>query len=134
MLLIAVVSVFVLNSCSSDDNDDPNVDFYGVWRTGGIYSRSWRYICIRPNGVVAYSDYNQPSDFNIAHWAYDKTTQIISMYRDDGYYAFAFKVIMSDDKKSWSGISTTDGKACSFVKVAEYTAWPEESNKIIELK
>lgn len=117
----------------------------GVWKTS-MESSNWRYVYIRPNGDIYYdndspeysekygykwdnnkgvftyvgkeTDTYPPTialDIN-AHWAYDESTQSISMYRDDGYYAYTYKVVMSDDGNSWAGVDK-NGKTFSFVRL-----------------
>jgi hypothetical protein len=56
--------------------------------------------------------YNPQSN---AYWAFDETSQSISMYTEDGYYAFTYKVVMNNDLKSWVGIDS-NGKTYTFVK------------------
>ena len=53
-----------------------------------------------------------------AHWAFDETTNSISMYRDDGYYAFTYKVTMNDDHNSWVGVDSK-GATYTFTRVEE---------------
>lgn len=118
----------------------------GVWKTS-MESSNWKTIRISPNGGLKYGyrtqeqlkNYTYDKDSNTyvysweengvpygiiydpadnAHWAFDETTQSISMYRDDGYYAYTYKVTMNENKNSWIGIDS-DGRTYTFVRIEE---------------
>lgn len=119
----------------------------GAWTTS-IKSSNWKTIEIRPNGGLKYNYYTKdkllPSYYGCkydeknntysfydenynswtydpesnAHWVFDESTQSISMYTDDGYYTYTFKVVMADDTKSWVGI-TQSGETAPFIKIEE---------------
>ena len=50
-----------------------------------------------------------------ANWAFDENTMTLSMFTNDGYYAYTFTITMSDDHKSFTGVDTK-GKTYTFVK------------------
>ena len=66
------------------------------------------------SGVHEYRNEYDPSDN--AHWVYNETDNTISMFTDDGYYAFTYKVTFSDDRNSWAGVDA-QGKTVSFIRV-----------------
>ena len=147
LCILIVTSIGIFNSCSSDDSESSSIksSLVGAWKT----SMGWKTIKINPNGSMKYDyltkeqlkkyNYNKetgmywyrwtdndgcgygieydPSDN--AHWAFDETTQTISMYRDDGYYSYTYKVTMNDDKKSWVGIDISTNRTYTFTRIDE---------------
>lgn len=148
--LTIILSILTLSSCGNDNEEEKSSNsikktLVGVWKTS-MESSNWRYVYIRPNGVLYYDNNspefyekydfkwdntkgefiyvgNEPDKFlptatpdGKANWAYDESTQSISMYRDDGYYAYTYKVVMSDDSNSWAGVDK-NGKTFSFVRL-----------------
>lgn len=117
----------------------------GAWNTS-MESSNWQSINIEPNGTMKYGymsaeeleekgyvfdeeegvyekvdgmyrvTYNPLSN---AYWAFDEVSHTISMYTENGYYAFTYKVIMNDDYNSWAGVNLISGKTYSFVKKHE---------------
>lgn len=144
-LFICVLFVLVQNSCSKDDDKNETLSvknaLVGAWETS-MESSNWKSISIESNGKMKYG-YMSPKELeengwvydeekgiyelvegmyyftyspkSNAYWAFDETTQSISMYTDDGYYAFTYRVVMNDDMKSWVGVDT-QGKSYTFVK------------------
>ena len=133
---------------SNDEEESSSVKtlLIGVWKTS-IGNSNWQTIRISPNGGLKYGyqtqeqlknySYDKESNTYVyswevngvphskiydpadnAHWAFDETTQSISMYRDDGYYAFTYKVTMNENKNSWIGIDS-DGRTYTFVRIEE---------------
>ena len=143
VLFLGVLVACSLNSCSNDNEEATSLKFalVGAWKTS-MESSNWKSINIEPNGTMKYGYmskeeleqegyvydeeegvydliegmyhivYNPQSN---AYWAFDETSQSISMYTDSGYYAFTYKVVMNNDLKSWVGIDST-GKTYTFVK------------------
>jgi hypothetical protein len=143
VLFIGVLVVLFLHSCSKDGEESMSlkVCLVGAWKTS-MESSNWKSINIEPNGTMKYGYmsnkeledqgyvyeeeegvyhlisgiyhivYNPQSN---AYWAFDETSQSISMYTEDGYYAFTYKVVMNKDFKSWVGIDS-NGKTYTFVK------------------
>jgi hypothetical protein len=142
--LLGILPVLFFNSCSKDEDSNSSVknSLIGAWKTS-MSSSNWRSIYIAPNGNLKYNyvtkedlkkytyddktnTYHYSSDgygwtydpnYN-AHWAFDETTNSISMYRDDGYYAFTYKVTMNDDHNSWVGVDSK-GATYTFTRVEE---------------
>ena len=142
--LLGILPVLFFNSCSKDEESNSSVksSLIGAWKTS-MSSSNWRSIYIAPNGNLKYNyvtkedlkkytyddktnTYHYSSDgygwtydpnYN-AHWAFDETTNSISMYRDDGYYAFTYKVTMNDDHNSWVGVDSK-GATYTFTRVEE---------------
>ena len=113
-----MLSLALFDSCSKDDDSSSSVknSLIGAWKTS-MSSSNWRSIYIAPNGNLKYSyvtkenlkkyTYDEKTntyyyssdgygwtydpDYN-AHWAFDETTNSISMYTDDGYYTYSYKV------------------------------------------
>ena len=112
--VVAMLSVSFV-SCGGDDNEKKSVKqkLVGVWKTS-MSSSNWRCIelesdgtlhydlSVSENGEIIYSSLEETSPYS-AKWTYNETEQIISMYRDDGYYNYTYKVNMSDDGNSWVG-------------------------------
>ena len=142
--LLGILPVLFFNSCSKDEDSNSSIksSLIGAWKTS-MSSSNWRSIYIAPNGNLKYNyvtkenlkkytydektntySYGSDGHFLIyhpeynAHWAFDETTSSISMYRDDGYYTYSFKVIMNDDHNSWVGVDTK-GNTCTFIRVEE---------------
>ena len=143
VLFLGVLVACSLNSCSNDNEEATSLKFalVGAWKTS-MESSNWKSINIEPNGTMKYGYmskeeleqegyvydeeegvydliegmyhivYNPQSN---AYWAFDETSQSISMYTESGYYAFTYKVVMNNDLKSWVGIDST-GKTYTFVK------------------
>ena len=140
--------LFFCSCSKDDNVVDPNspqgikIALIGAWRTS-MASSNWKIISIRPNGELKYDyvtkenlkEYTFNENTNTyyyskdgyaweydpksnAHWTYDESIQSISMYRDDGYYTFTYKVIMADDQKSWVGVDSK-GNNYTFVKIEE---------------
>ena len=134
----------LFNSCSKDEDTSSSVkkSLVGAWKTS-MSSSNWRSIYIAPNGRLKYSyetkenlkEYTYDEKTNTyhyssggygwtydpeynAHWAFDESTNSISMYTDDGYYAFSYKVTMNDDHNSWVGIDS-DGRTYTFTRIEE---------------
>ena len=142
--LLGILPVLFFNSCSKDEDSNSSVknSLIGAWKTS-MSSSSWRSIYIAPNGNLKYSyvtkenlkkytydektnTYYYSSDgygwtynpeYN-AHWAFDETVNSISMYTDDGYYAYSYKVTMNDDHNSWVGVDSK-GNTYTFTRVEE---------------
>ena len=51
-----------------------------------------------------------------AYWTYEEKTKVLSMYTEDGYYAFSFVITMNEDYKSFIAVNT-QGKEYTFIKV-----------------
>ena len=122
-----VLTVLMFNGCSGSSDDDSHSDnvknsLIGIWETS--MGSNWEYINIQPNGKMRYWwNYEMvatPSEDvgNEAYWAYDESTQSISMYTKNGYYSYTYKVVMNDDKQSWVGIGS-NGRTYTFVKAKE---------------
>lgn len=144
VLCVMLLPLLMFFSCKSNDEGSSSVksSLVGAWKTS-IDSSPWKSIKINPNGKMRYGyvtkaalekyTYNSetgtyiyswdncsveydPSDN--AFWTYNETTQTISMYREDGYYSFTYKVTMSDDKNSWVGVDAK-GKTYTFIRIEE---------------
>ncbi len=138
--LLGILPVLFFNSCSKDEESNSSVksSLIGAWKTS-MSSSYWRSIYIAPNGNLKYNyvtkedlkkytyddktntyhGYGWTYDPNYnAHWAFDETTNSISMYTDDGYDAFTYKVTMNDDHNSWVGIDSK-GATYTFTRVEE---------------
>ena len=78
---------------------------------------------INSNGEIFYSvlEASEP----VAKWTFNETDQTISMFTDDGYYAYTYKVSMSEDGKSWAGFDQGNNKTYSFTKL-------DNSKKVIK--
>ncbi len=61
------------------------------------------------SNIVAYNP--EPN----ANWAFDDKTRTLSMFTDDGYYAYTFTITMSEDRNSFTGIDTK-GQTYTFVR------------------
>ena len=147
LLLVAITLVFILSvgfvSCGSDNDDvTVNTQLIGLWKTS-MGSSNWKYILLQNDGNMYYGgnaenidrevtvsmepvvNGNTPNSSVIvgdkkapnAHWSYNDSEQTISMYTDNGYYAFTYKVNMSVDGKSWAGYDSASGRTYSFIKV-----------------
>ena len=77
---------------------------------------TYYYYYVPEGESVGYGWSYDPS--SNAYWAYDEVGQTISMFTKDGYYAFTYKVVMSEDNNSWAGIDAK-GNTYSFVKIEE---------------
>jgi len=77
-------------------------------------TNSYRYT--NTSEYYTYTDIYYPG-YN-AHWAFNETTNSISMYTGDGYYAFTYKVTMNDDHNSWVGVDSA-GRTYTFIRVKE---------------
>ena len=142
-ILVGVLVVMFLDSCSKDNEEPMSVRFalIGSWNTS-MESSNWKSINIEPNGTMKYgymSDkelknkgyvYNEEEGvYNLidgmyhviynpksnAYWVFDENSQSISMYTESGYYTFTYKVVMNKDLNSWIGIDS-NGKTYTFVK------------------
>lgn len=136
--------VVLFNSCSKDEDTSSHVkkSLVGAWKTS-MSSSNWHSIYIAPNGNLKYSyvtkeklkEYTYDEKTNTyyyssggygwtyspeynAHWAFDESTNSISMYTDDGYYAYSYKVTMNDDHNSWVGIDS-NGRTYTFTRIEE---------------
>ena len=144
VILLGMLSLALFDSCSKDDDSSSSVknSLIGAWKTS-MSSSNWRSIYIAPNGNLKYSyvtkenlkkyTYDEKTntyyyssdgygwtydpDYN-AHWAFDETTNSISMYTDDGYYTYSYKVTMNDDRNSWVGLDAK-GKTYTFTRIEE---------------
>lgn len=132
--------MFLFNSCGDNNNEeDTSVKsaLIGVWNTS-LESSNWKTICILPHGRMKYHyvsqkeldekyiynekdklywrGYDSYNPAPNAYWTYDAKTKVLSMYTDDGYYAYSFNITMNEDFKSFIAINT-QGKKYSFIKV-----------------
>lgn len=130
-LLFTMVAILIVCfvSCGGDDTKSVKKQLVGIWRTS-MSSSNWRYIELESNGIlhyglwvsengeISYSDL-EGTPSHSAKWTYNDAEQIISMFTDDGYYNYNYKVNMSDDGNSWSGIKVNgDGdKGFTFTRV-----------------
>ena len=135
--LLGILPVLFFNSCSKDEDSNSSVknSLIGAWKTS-MSSSNWRSIYIAPNGNLKYSyvtkenlKYDEKTntyyyyggtynpEYN-AHWTFDETVNSISMYTDDGYYAYSYKVTMNDDHNSWVGVDSK-GNTYTFTRVEE---------------
>lgn len=129
-IAIFAMVCFASVSCGGNDDDDNDVSvrqqLVGVWKTSMI-SSNWRLIQLESNGALHYSmstnsngeiSYDPLEGSNrIARWTFNEKDQTISMYTDDGYYAYTFKVSMGADGKSWAGYDMSNYKTYSFTKL-----------------
>ena len=143
-LFVGFLGLVLLNSCSEDNEEPMSVKtaLIGAWNTS-MESFNWKSINIESNGTMKYGylsaeeleekgyvydtaegiykqidgmylvTYNPKSN---AYWAFDEASQTISMYTEDGYYAFTYKVVMNDGFNSWAGVDLVNGRTYSFVK------------------
>ena len=132
VLLLSVVAIFSVNfvSCGGDDETKSvKQKLVGVWKTS-MSNSNWRCIELESNGTlhygmsvsesgeISYSSLEGTSNHS-AKWIYNEADQTISMFADDGYYNYNYKVNMSDDGNSWSGNKVSGGgdKNVAFTRV-----------------
>lgn len=141
MTILMVTLSLGFASCGSDDDENVRVQqqLVGIWKTS-MSSSNWRCIELESNGTLHYSMYIKDNgeiyysswaESEKAHWTYNESDQTISMFTDDGYYAYTFKVNMADDGKSWAGIYTNSKggtETYSFVKVDGKGQMPTSNN------
>lgn len=143
-LFVGFLGLVLLNSCSEDNEEPMSVKtaHIGAWNTS-MESSNWKSINIESNGTMKYGylsaeeleekgyvydaeegiykqidgmylvTYNPKSN---AYWAFDEASQTISMYTEDGYYAFTYKVVMNEGFNSWAGVDLVNGRTYSFVR------------------
>lgn len=121
LMLISVLISACFVSCSSDDDQSVRSQLVGLWETS-MSSSNWRRIEIKADGTLLYCvglKDGKPNydDVGSARWSFNEKDQTISMYTDDGYYAFTYKVSMATNGKSWAGYSESSGKTFSFTKI-----------------
>lgn len=130
MLMLAVLMLPMLSGCGDDGDGSSNsgdikAQLVGIWKTS-MSSSNWKYIKLEPNGTLIYAQsinnlqekIGYASMYNNAFWSYNASDNTISMYTDDGYYAFTYKVNMAADGKSWAGYTTSNNsKTYTFIKV-----------------
>lgn len=112
ILLFAVIAQTLMTSCNNDDESEASIKqkLVGIWKTS-MSSSNWRVIELKSDGSIHYNmwvnDKGEIWSYSIvgtdAYWSYNENDQTISMYGHDGYYAYTYKVNMSDDGKSWAG-------------------------------
>ena len=112
ILLFAVLAQTFMTSCNNDDGSEASIKqkLVGIWKTS-MSSSNWRVIELKSDGSIHYHMWvNEKGEIwsyskvgTGAYWSYNENDQTISMYSDDGYYAYTYKVNMSDDGKSWAG-------------------------------
>ena len=142
MLFLVSIAIFTMVcfgsvSCSSNDDASVKHQLVGIWKST-VRTSNWRVIELESNGTVHYGmtidddgyiyysitesmEPDPDSPFKpssvTGHWIYNETDQTISMYTDDGYYSFTYKVSMSEDGKSWVGYDQGKDKTYSFTKL-----------------
>lgn len=143
IIMMAFVCISI-TSCGSDDDDvSVKVQLIGLWKTS-MGSSNWKYIKLDSDGVMYYGSNAENIDREVsvemspvvngntpetkvtvgekkspyAHWSYNEKEQTISMYRDDGYYAFTYKVTMAVDGNSWAGYDSASGKTYAFTRTS----------------
>lgn len=130
-IAIFAMVCFASVSCGgNDDNDAEDVSvrqqLVGVWKTF-LLSSNWKVIELDSNGYVHYGMHTNSdgeifyssfeSTQRVARWTFNEKDQTISMYTDDGYYAYTLRVSMGGDGKSWAGYDISECKTYSFVKL-----------------
>ena len=111
-LFVGFFGLVLLNSCSEYNEEPMSVKtaLIGEWNTS-MRESNWKSINLKQNGTMEYG-----YDRDNAYWAFDEASQTISMYTKDGYYAFTYKVVMSDGFNSWAGVDLVNGRTYSFVR------------------
>ena len=86
--------------------------YYGVERDDQSY---YGYAYTLDNGEIGVNSIEDVYKAVLEEdgWQIDDT-----LYDDDGYYAYSFKVTMNDDHNSWVGVDSK-GNTCTFTKVEE---------------
>lgn len=126
-IIVMVVFCFGFASCSNDEEASVRQKLVGIWKSS-VRTSTWRVIEIKSDGSLRYNMWvNDKGEIwgyskvgTDARWSYNEQDQTISMYSDDGYYGFTYKVNMAEDGKSWAGYTTDDkGKTTtiSFTKL-----------------
>lgn len=129
LLILVVIALPLMLSCSSDDGSEDSVKhkLIGIWKTS-MSSSNWKVIQLKSDGSLQYSMWVKSNgeiwgyskEGTDAHWSYNETEQTISMYSDNGYYSYTYKVNMSDDGNSWAGYTISSNgstKTVSFIKI-----------------
>ena len=138
ILLFAVMAQTFMISCNNDDEPEASIKqkLVGIWKTS-MSSSNWRVIELKSDGSIHYALWlNDNGEIWCygskrvdAHWSYNENDQTISMYSDDGYYTYTYKVNMSDDGKSWAGYTISKGSTVSFTRLeGEVHIGPEYYN------
>jgi len=126
MIMLLLPFTWLVMACSNDD-DSKSVrqQLVGVWKTS-MSSSNWKQIELVSDGTLHYGlkinsngEYSYNSLDESSHWSYNESEQTISMYSDDGYYAYTYKVNMADDGNSWAGyeIKSDETKTYTFTRV-----------------
>ena len=126
MIMLLLPFTWLVMACSNDD-DSKSVrqQLVGVWKTS-MSSSNWKQIELVSDGTLHYGlkinsngEYSYNSLDESSHWSYNESEQTISMYSDDGYYAYTYKVNMADDGNSWAGyeIKSDKTKTYTFTRV-----------------
>ena len=127
MMMLAVMTLPLILACGGD-NDDTSVrdQLIGIWSTT-MTSGNWNLIELKADGSIEYNLHKkadgtiESSGLNHAkdtHWIYNESDQTITMYRDDNYYHYIYKVSMANDGNSWNGTDPSTGKIYSFMRIA----------------
>ena len=130
--MLVVMALPMMVACGDDDGGSGGSiksKLVGIWKTS-INSSNWKCIEIKSDGTIrrdifiqddgtihACSNYNSKIK---TLWTYDEKEQVISMFTDDGYYTYTYKVNMADDGNSWAGYTTSSSgstKTVSFVRL-----------------
>ena len=125
IILLLPISWLAMSCSKNDDEKSVREQLVGVWETS-MRSSNWKKIELVSDGTMHYNLYISSEgrySYNSldvsSHWSYNESEQTISMYSDDGYYAFTYKVNMAEDGNSWAGYEITSGntKTYTFTRV-----------------
>jgi len=140
MMMLVALLLPLMTACGGDDELSTRQQLVGLWKTS-MSSSNWKYIKLLNNGGMYYGSSAEYIDYEVtswissgpngttsgstvgdkkapnAHWSYNESAQTISMYTDDGYYSFTYRVSMANDAKSWAGYNEKSGTTYSFIRM-----------------
>ena len=137
-VLVLFVSVCICSCGKDDDSNSVRKQLEGVWKTS-MRSDYWKRIELVGDGTLHYClgiknnneyYYDGLMEYrNKLYWTYNETDQTISMYRDDGYFSYVYKVNMAPDGNSWVGYEINGGKGTfTFTRVQNATKIENPNN------
>lgn len=129
--MLVVMALPMMVACGGDDDGGSGGSvkskLVGIWKTS-MSSSNWKVIELKSDGTLVYNMWVD-KDGEIwaysslgrsAYWSYNEQEQTISMYSESGYYAYTYKVNMSEEGKAWAGYklnSSGSSTTVSFVRL-----------------
>lgn len=126
---------FVLTACSNDNESESekvsqkltSTIWYRTSAKGSKTSSNFKYIKFTSDGKCYYNSYySKSTDLEKYYciWTYNEETNMLRIYREDGYYTFNFSLEM-ESNGDWIGTDNTTSTTTVWI----YTPYKESEDK-----